>query len=467
MKQSVWILIVGAAVSFYGGCRQSGKTPLEKATAPLRPVPPGKVERIHCARDTFLSYSVYVPASYSEERQWPVMYFWDPHARGFLPVKCYQALADTYGYILVASFDSRNRQPVEFGRRIFEAMRMDIGQRWKVHPYRQYVCGFSGGARLAAMLIKDDPDIAGIIGCGAGWPTENSAGRPSVAIGGSKDFNLYEIRRMTAQADSLWFLLIEFDGLHEWPPAETMRWAWDWLETQAMRQRLIPNQPVITESILRRHFEEIRRFKEKGAIGEQTLLYRRLIRMLSQLDDTREYEETLAELERLRRVHQYFQSQKRVMREESRYREIYARAMGSESLAWWKVEIRRLRQPPKEKPPEEYRAMHDRLRQWISLLSYQYLSAAVAEQKKEETAQALTIYRMADPDNPAVDYFEALHRLLLNDRKSALQALHRSADKGYDDILSAEDEPLLNPLRSDSAFMQWMKRVRRNAENLR
>src|SRR5690349_19054062 len=58
----------------------------------------GKViDTIACAADAEQSYAAYIPVS-GNKKALPVIYFFDPHASGSLPLKKYKALADKYGF---------------------------------------------------------------------------------------------------------------------------------------------------------------------------------------------------------------------------------------------------------------------------------------------------------------------------------------------------------------------------------
>src|SRR5579864_1138304 len=68
----------------------------------------GKViDTVICRKDPTQSYAVFIPAKGGKE-ELPVIYFFDPHANGSLPLYKYRFLADTYGFILVGSNNSKN-----------------------------------------------------------------------------------------------------------------------------------------------------------------------------------------------------------------------------------------------------------------------------------------------------------------------------------------------------------------------
>src|SRR5216110_2599416 len=72
-------------------------------------IPPGRlVEKVVCAKVPTQSYAAYLPSSYTAARSWPILYAFDPGARGTLPVTRYQQAAEKYGWIVIGSNNSQN-----------------------------------------------------------------------------------------------------------------------------------------------------------------------------------------------------------------------------------------------------------------------------------------------------------------------------------------------------------------------
>src|SRR6187551_2176315 len=66
------------------------------------------LEKVGCEADPAQTYALYVPSTYTAEKLWPVIYCFDPGARGRTPVERLQAAAEKYGYIVAGSNNSRN-----------------------------------------------------------------------------------------------------------------------------------------------------------------------------------------------------------------------------------------------------------------------------------------------------------------------------------------------------------------------
>ena len=66
------------------------------------------LEKVTCAKDPAQAYALYLPSNYTPQPAWPVIFCFDPGARGLEPVQRFHAAAEKYGYIVAGSNNSRN-----------------------------------------------------------------------------------------------------------------------------------------------------------------------------------------------------------------------------------------------------------------------------------------------------------------------------------------------------------------------
>src|SRR5262249_30997679 len=76
----------------------------EKSGLPL----PGEVVDVTCSADSNQSYALYLPLSYTVEKHWPMIYFFDPRGQNRRPIEMYKDIAEKYGFIIAGSNNSRN-----------------------------------------------------------------------------------------------------------------------------------------------------------------------------------------------------------------------------------------------------------------------------------------------------------------------------------------------------------------------
>jgi predicted peptidase len=105
--------------------------------------------KVSCRMDNSNSYSLLLPMVYDTISKSPVLFFIDAHADGLLPVEKYKVLANQFGYILIGNNNSKNGNSFESNSIFINQMMEDTRKRFSIDEKRIYVCGFSGGSRVA------------------------------------------------------------------------------------------------------------------------------------------------------------------------------------------------------------------------------------------------------------------------------------------------------------------------------
>src|SRR5437588_8052054 len=76
------------------------QTQAEATNARAEELPKGQViERVAVRAQSAQSYALYLPSNYNQARKWPVLYAFDPVARGRIPVELFREAAEKYGWI--------------------------------------------------------------------------------------------------------------------------------------------------------------------------------------------------------------------------------------------------------------------------------------------------------------------------------------------------------------------------------
>ena len=196
------------------------------------------VDEVTCAGDPAQSYALYLPSNYSADRSWSLLLAFHPAARGRAMVDTYRAAAETYGYIVAGSNNSRNGSWAVSAASL-HAMSADIERRFAIDTNRLYLTGMSGGARVALQIALGSKIVAGVIASSAGYP--DSKPRKSVTFAlfgtaGTEDFNYLELRMLDRALTTPHRLAI-FEGGHTLPPEQVAIDAVEWLELQAMKSK--------------------------------------------------------------------------------------------------------------------------------------------------------------------------------------------------------------------------------------
>lgn len=189
---------------------------------------------VSCQADTSEHYALYLPGDFDTTRNYGILIFLDPSARGDEPVQLYHELANRYHLVLAGSMRSRNFSG-DVSIRSFVAIYNDLMQRINPDSSVVFLSGFSGGARMAASIATLYPQVTGVIACGAGFTGTDDAAvrriRLYAATVGYRDMNYEELEENNSLLDEMGMknMLVYFDGLHEWAPLKSMEVAVQWL----------------------------------------------------------------------------------------------------------------------------------------------------------------------------------------------------------------------------------------------
>ncbi len=147
-------------VSSSGAAQPKSKDELQRGTAIKKVVIKANAQ-IH---------ALYIPANYTPDKKWAILYAFDPAAQGGVPVEVFHEAGEKYGFIVVGSNDSRNNLSGEKLSEIIDAVWKDTHARFNIDEKRVYATGFSGGARVANSFAASCRGcVAGVIACGAGF----------------------------------------------------------------------------------------------------------------------------------------------------------------------------------------------------------------------------------------------------------------------------------------------------------
>jgi dienelactone hydrolase len=282
------VCVVVAAGSVMG---QTALSPFPAATV---------IPRVVCHADSKQSYALYLPSSFSPGRKWPIIYVFDPAARGEVAVEAVRAAAEKFGYIVAASNNSHNG-PMADSLVAANAVWRDTQQRFPVDDRRLYLAGMSGGARLATTIaLSCNTCVAGVIANAAGFPHgDHPARKPQFAYFGAvgnADFNYGEFveLRKALDADGARYRIRIFEGQHGWAPPEVWEEALDWMDIQAMSAGIVPRDATRIRETADKELAEARELERKKDWLESLRRYESLVSDFKELTDVSAAENSVA-----------------------------------------------------------------------------------------------------------------------------------------------------------------------------
>lgn len=427
----------------------AGSGVLARADESVTPSPGRLAEKITCAADPTQSYALYLPSNYDPTKKWPVLFCFDPGARGRRPVECFQGGAEKFGYIVVGSNNSRNG-PWPENVKAIQAMIRDAFSRWSVDSRRIYVAGLSGGARVASQLGLASM-ACGVIACGGAFPQSQTPAKvPCLFFGtaGTEDFNYSELRNVDEDLDKLGapHRIVTFTGGHEWPPVETATEAIEWLELQSMRLGLCEKNFALIAASYRRRLASLSAL----SIPERWLETKSLLADFKDLVDITELVGKEAELAKTPELRDWRKLQRAMDRQQKEMVEQWQDGVHESVVAAWQK---------RAAAPED--SMDRRLARRI--LQGALVSAMESARefiRSEEYGEAVARFELATMFEPerAGPWFELARACALDrDKKAALAALVQAAKHGYKDASRVECEPAFAVLKNDARFQEVLR----------
>jgi tetratricopeptide (TPR) repeat protein len=423
------------------------------------------LERVACQETSGQTYALFLPSSYSTGKRWPVVYAFDPAARGRVPVERFKEAAEKYGYIIVGSNNSRNG-PVKASIEAFDAMWRDTHARFAIDDERVYTTGFSGGARVASLAATlCEKCVAGVIACGAGfnqaYPPTKSTRFAVFATVGVDDFNYPELAELGVQLErnGIPHRVATFEGGHAWPPAELCDEALLWMELQAMQRGRKAKDEALVRDSFDKAMERARALSEQKKFYEAYALYQSLAESYKGLIETTAVESKAAELKASREV------KERIKEERSQLER--QRALGAEVVRLAQLlnnadernnalaDLRRLLADLRKKGEAaedtgERRVARRTLRQAFA----QFYEGGTIEYAKDRQAarQQLEVAAEVAPREAAVFYQLAILYAQGGEKRKALDALRRSVENGLKDPALIEGNKELARLRDEAEY---------------
>jgi dienelactone hydrolase len=404
------------------------------------------LSKVLCTTQTEQSYALYLPSQYTSEKRWPIVYAFDPAARGYVPVRLMKDAAERYGYIIAGSNNSRNgpwKPQAEAAQAIF----LDTHTRLAIDKNRVYFAGFSGGARLAASLAQRCNCAGGVLLNGAGFspsspPSEGAKFSVFSAVG-ALDFNYGEVVQLDDKLGALRYShsLRRFDGPHQWAPADVMDEALAWFRLMAIKSGREDRDMAFVKAQAAEAEKRARTFELAGDPYGCWMEYRQAAETFDGLGEAPAFREKAVAMEKekvvrdgAKREQQEFEEQSRLSAEISAG--LVALREDSPSRADVRGEVER--QIFDLRSRAEHEKNPRKLRVAKRALAGVFVEAMETGQERLEAhdiSHARTEFELAtnaDPDSVWALSQVATTRALEGDRKGALQALRLARQKSKD-----------------------------------
>jgi dienelactone hydrolase len=411
------------------------------------------ISNICCKSDMQQGYSIFLPAGYNPEKKYPVIFCFDPHGDGTLPLNLLKEEATETGFVLVGSNNIKNGLSQDIIFQYADILINDVKYKINVDENRIYTAGFSGGARVALSLVTKYNQIRGVIACSAGIPVNYIPQNTLIAgIAGYTDMNYSEVEEMdnSFPVNSDKHIFLTFNGVHGWPSKFYLQTALDWMLINEMKAGTYPkNEKIINRFILSQSNDSLNIIdKHRG--------YNQIIRTLNGFTDIDNYKVKISEIEKNTDFIKATEQKQNIAIAEKDQQKILIDAFNSKDINWWRTELKKLTSIQNSSQDEMVNALNKRLLAYVSLYSFSACNYAKNASDKAAFSKFLEIYGCADPLNPDYLYYQAYYYALNNQKDLSLKALAAAIKNGFTAFNKVVEDPIFTGI-ADNEILQKMK----------
>lgn len=416
------------------------------------------VPSIKAATDTAISYALYLPPAYNGSDKLPVVFFFDPHGDGALPLRNYQSLAEKRGYIFIGSNDIRNGQTANTNLHVFQVLFNEIKSRFLIDEKSLFTAGFSGGAKMAMLFAQQIPEISGVIACGGSIPL-TSEQAPSFyfsGIVGATDFNYLEMQQTFSMFDQAGFdyTSVIFKGAHHWPPREAFNRALTGIEFYRMKTQRAAKDDSMIEAVWKEVQDSLEHFSKSGEVVAQMQEIRQAERWFNGLKPTTSLKKQQITIEQSPEFYDQIRKIQNYIQKEVMLRAEFVKAIDQRELDWWSQEIARI-EKNKTAADEQMAMVTQRLLNYISMASFMLIKTDLDDVNLDDAFKKIQIYEKVDPRNPDVYLMYARYYLLLGNRDFMVSNFKKAIDSGFNSWGTYENENSWKPLFEQPEILKF------------
>ena len=427
----------------------------------------GQIVDVTCAVDATQSYALYLPSTYSAAKRWPVIYFFDPGGHGRRPLELYKDIAETYGFILAGSNNSRNFSN-EQGKAV-NAVWQDTHTRLGIDEHRSYASGFSGGARVAGAMALSGPagQVAGVIAHGAGYPSNKTSkdDLPYFFAVGDQDFNWPEvinIRREREEQGSSYRVRV-YPGRHQWAPASVMEEAVQYMNLKAMQAGNLAADQAFVDQLMDKTRKEAADAESRKDPITQLTAYRALVSDFGGLRDAKDAAQKLTALQQSPALKAALKNEREQVSEQLKLEQETSQKIASVAdnsvadMTELRLEVRQemgaLNDQAKHSKNEEKRLISGRVFSGVFVSAMEDGQQQLAGRHFEKAEAYFDLMRQVSDDPWPLLLLADTHAAAGN-RKLAIKDLQEAVRRGLKDRAVIESDPQLQGLKNEPEFQK-------------
>ncbi len=421
------------------------------------------------------SYALYLPSDYDPQSPSPIVFIFDPAARGVIGLQPFIEAAEKYSYILICSNDSKNG-PYSPNLKIADNLFRVVLNTYSVDHKRIYTAGFSGGSRLAATIAVLSNSIRGVIACGAGF-AKSPMYFPNVqnsfsyaALVGYRDMNYQEMKKTVQWASKLGLPneFFPFEGEHRWPPSSVILRAFDWLQNEAVKQGVSTVNKEDRILNYQRSLSLADSLEKNGHLHDAVNEYERLQRNYSDLVEADYLNTSIRRIKKQKVYKRAEVIEKRVaVLEDSlsqkfllRFEQESMEGTSPDNFKWWKNHLNRFNKKYREHKQHAYSDMAYRINSQLFAVAIESFNEFLLEGNDKEAAYCEELLLVIAPENPFAHYQMARRYAAKDILQKCLEHLEKVIALGWNDKEFIRNTSEFSKIRKDPAFISLLEGIK-------
>ncbi|MBI3510236.1 MAG: hypothetical protein HY064_06200 [Bacteroidetes bacterium] len=422
----------------------------------------GDFNSLYVFTDPTNTYEVYLPSSYDTAKRFPAVIFFDAHGDGHLPLEKYKTLAEKWNYIFIGCNSTKNGMTSDMTMKIGSELINEVKTRFPVDESEMVLCGFSGGARVAAGLGENESDLKGVI-CNSAAPQSPQAGKVFIGLAGLGDMNYLEMKKFVdgekQNGNKFPNELLVFDGKHEWAPVDVMEDAILMVNAYDLRNNVNETDCQMAVQLDKNISAQSDSIKNSSCLVAKELLesFDDLHLRLSMTEKNNS--ESSKKLSSLNSscVKSDEADWKNAEDLEGNLQKELQDAMLNNDTSWWRTNASSYFETDKA-GAEKF--MRQRLRGYASLMAYSYSNQAIQVQNPHAADKFITIYSIVDPSNSEWAYLRATFYMHTGMQDYAFPMLEKAVDLGFSDRARLSSDPAFASAQNDPRMSEIFSRIK-------
>lgn len=427
------------------------------------------IEKVVCRQNPDHSYALYLPGNYDPAKSWPVLYCFDPGARGRLAVELFQPLDEELGVIIIGSNNSRNG-PMDVS--VLSILWEDSHSRLNIRQNAVFCTGMSGGVHVAFSVAATKPsDVAGVIACCNDlppWLSPDEIGQKTAVylLTGITDFNNQRTKNLVKKLSPLgiWSHADIFPGTHEYPPAIYAGIALKALLLQTMKRGAIEKNESLIDRFFGEQQQTARNAENSADDVTAYLTWLRIEKVFAGLRDIKESSAKVATLSQLPKTIAYLKQEAKTDSQETFMRNkifrIYNRLFQSENLfeEIQDMNIDYLRKLSLDTDLTPNVIAAKRVLSELNIAAHDSGNSEYLKKNWPAAKIAFDITHRINPDSWRPYFNLACVAIAGNEKKNAMKMLKAAIDKGLEDQAFLQI-PEFDPIRQEKDFLELLQKL--------